>query len=185
MYQGSTFNEVLRWESTTKAYANITAISKTAPVVITAAGHGLNAGWRFKVTNVLGMKEMNSEDTYHTASTADTNTITINDINAVGYTTYTTGGTIEYYVPTNLIGYTARMQLRTKIDTVDTLLELTTENSGIIIDTTNHTITLTVSATATALLTFSSAVYSLEMIKAGVVTTLVTGTFTLEKEVTR
>ena len=50
IYQGSTFTEVLRWESYTKVYKTITNITKTAPVVITAIGHGMPVGWRAKVS---------------------------------------------------------------------------------------------------------------------------------------
>ena len=32
VYQGSTFSEVLRWESSSKGYKTITGISNTAPV---------------------------------------------------------------------------------------------------------------------------------------------------------
>ena len=41
VYQGSTFLEVLRWESALKAYRNITNITKSAPVVITSAAHAI------------------------------------------------------------------------------------------------------------------------------------------------
>ena len=143
IYQGSTFKEVLRWESATKAYALITGITKSAPVVITSVGHGIPVGWRTKITNVLGMKEINSAETYHTVTGATSDSVTINTINALGYTDYTSGGVLEYNVPVNLTGYTARMQLRLKLEDPEVLYEMTTENSGIIINNIDKTITLT------------------------------------------
>lgn len=185
MYQGSTFEEVFRWASSTKVYKGITNITKAAPAVITAAGHSIPAGWRFKVTNVVGMKEINSDSEYHIASETTTDTITINSLNSLAYTAYTSGGVVEYSLPVSLTGYTARMQLRPKVVSEEVILELTTENGGIIIDPVAATIKVLIDATQTQALTFSSCVYSLEMVKSGKVTQLVSGSISLEKEVTR
>lgn len=185
-YQGSTFSEVLRWESSKKIYKAITGITQAAPCVVTSVGHGVPNGWRVKVTNAGGMKEINSSDTYKIATKLDVDTLEFNDINSIGYTAYTSGGVVEYNEPVSLTGFTARMHLREKVDSTTTLKELTTENGGIVINTTDYTITIFISATDTALLTFSSAVYSLEMVSSlGVVTPLANGTITLVKEVTR
>jgi hypothetical protein len=187
VYQGSTFTEVLRWESSTKVYKPITAITKTAPVVITATAHNCPAGWRARVTNVAGMKEINSlSDNYYLVTDTTTNTVTINSVNAVGFNEYTSGGILEYNEPVNLAGYTARMQLRAKLADTIVIKELTTQNSGIVINNTEKTITIVISASDTAAFTFSTAVYSLELISSGgEVSQMLTGTLTLVKEVTR
>lgn len=185
IYQGSTFEEVLRWASSTKVYKPITGITKAAPAVITAVAHGCPEGWRFKVTNVAGMKEINSDSVYHIASSTTSDQITINALNSLAYSTYTSGGVIEYYEPVSLTGYTARMQLRLKVNSSEVLLELTTENGGIVLDPIGNTIKIVATAEQTQALSFSSCVYSLEMIKSGKVTQLVSGSISLEKEVTR
>lgn len=186
IYQGNTFRETLRQGTSLKGYANITNISKTAPVQIVAPGATLPAGWRFQVTNVSGMKEINcSEDTYYTATTVSNGTITVNAVNAVGFNNYTASGVVSWAVPKSLAGVTARMQIRSKITDDTVIKELTTANGGIIIDDTNKTITIYMSATDTAALTFSSAIYSLELVDGTDVTTIVAGSVTLEKEVTR
>lgn len=185
VYQGSTFEEVLRWESGTKVYKGITSITKAAPVVITAAAHGCPVGWRVKVTNAGGMKEINSTDTYLTVTAADTNTLTINSLNTLGYTDYTSGGVVEYNMPVSLSGVTARMQIREKATSTTTLDELTTENGKIIINDSLKTITILVSAAATAAYTFTNAVYSMELINGTTVTPFIYGTISLEKEITR
>lgn len=186
VYQGSTFREILRWESSTKVYAAITAITKSAPIVITAVAHGIPVGWRAKVTNVLGMKEVNSTETYHTVTGTTTDTVTINAVNALGYTDYTSGGVIEYNQPVDLTGMTARLQIRDKLASDTVLLELTTENSGIVIDTVLKTITLVITATATAAFTFTSGVYSLELQNSsGEVFPFTTGNVSVVQEVTR
>lgn len=186
IYQGSTFEETLRWETNTKVYTPITNITKTAPVVITAANHGAPQGWRVLVTGVGGMKEINSFTEYLTATAVDTNTVTINSVNATGYTTYTSGGILEYNQPVNLTGYSARMQIRQKLDDTTVIKELTTVNGGIVLDNTLKTIKMVISATDTAAFTFTSGVYSLELVSSGgQVTTLVSGSVALVKEVTR
>ena len=185
MYQGSTFKEVLRRETSTKVYKAITGITKAAPMVVTAVAHGMPVGWRTKITNVVGMTEINSADTYHTVTEVTTDTVTINAVNSLGYKDYISGGVLEYNESYDLTGVTARMQLRGKITDAEVILELTTENGGIVIDTALKTITIVVAATATAALSFSTAVYSMELVDGTEVIPFITGNITLEKEVTR
>jgi len=78
------------------------------------------------------------------------------------------------------------MQIRSKIDDATVIQELTTSNGAIVINNTNKTITLNITAEVTAAYTFSTAVYSLEMVSSGgQVTPFCNGTITLVKEVTR
>lgn len=184
IYQGATFTEVLRWESYVKSYAPITAISKTAPVVLTSTAHGIPLGWRVKIKSVQGMKEINSDE-YVYITDSDANSITIGDINATQYTTYTSGGVIEYNTPKSLAGLTARMQIRSKVTSTDIILELTTENGMIIINDTLKTITLTIPAATTSGLTFKTGVYSLELVSGTEVTAFIQGSVTLGTEITR
>ena len=184
IYQGSTFRQVLRWESSTKVYVPITNISKSAPVVITAANHAAPLGWRVKVVGAGGMKEINALD-YQTVTDKTTDTVTLNQINSLGFTTYTSGGVLEYNQPVSLAGYTARMQIRAKVDSDAVIHTLTTENGGIVLDNTAKTITIVMQDEVTQTFTFKSAVYDLELISGGEVTQLVTGGLTLVREVTR
>ena len=67
----------------------------------------------------------------------------------------------------------------------DVLLSLTTVNGGIVVDEAADKITLLISATDTAALTWSKGVYDLEMVSpGGVVSALLTGTVTVKAEVT-
>lgn len=185
VYQGSTFKQVLRWEASTKVYIPITNITKSAPVVITAPNHGIPLGWRARVTNVSGMKEINSTE-YNTITYTTLDTVTFNQINSLGYTAYTSGGVLEYNQPIPLNGYSARMQIREKITSDTVIHTLTTSNGGITFDDTVKTITLTIPDSVTAAFNFTSAVYSLEFINySQEVMTFATGSITLQKEVTR
>lgn len=184
IYQGSTFRQVLRWESSTKVYVPITNITKSAPVVITAANHAAPLGWRVKVVGAGGMKEINQLD-YQTVTDKTTDTVTLNQINSLGFTTYTSGGVLEYNRPVDLTWYTARMQIRAKVDSDTVLHTLTTENGGILLDDVAKTITMYIPDETTQTFTFKAAVYDLELITGGEVTALASGSITLVREVTR
>lgn len=90
-------------------------------------------------------------------------------------------------VPVDLTGCTARMQIRTSVKAATTLASLTTENGGLILGDDAGTITIYMSATATAALTgWTSAVYDLEIVfGGGDVRRLMEGSVTLLPEVTR
>ena len=186
IYQGSTFSQIFRWESNVLGYVTITGITKAAPAVVTAVAHNIPAGWRFTITDVAGMKEINDSATYRTAVVKSVDSLELNDVNSLSYTAYTSGGVIKYNKPVDLAAYTARMQIRSSLSSTASLEELTTENGKISIDTVNKTITLNLSATVTAAYSWSAGVYSLEMISpTGVVDTIAVGSVSLVKEVTR
>jgi hypothetical protein len=185
VYQGSTYRETLRWETSEKVYTPIVNITRAAPMVVTATAHGAPAGWRVKITNCLGMTQANTSD-YIAASAVTTDSLTFNSVNSLSYTAYTTSGVLEYNKPVDLTGYTARMQLREKITSSTTLLELTSANGGVVLDNANKTITIIITATQTAELNFNTAVYNLELVSnGGEVTSMLYGSVSLIKEVTR
>lgn len=89
-------------------------------------------------------------------------------------------------VPVDLTGCTARMQVRQKVDGTDVLLNLTTENGGIILGGIAGTVTVYLSATATAALAWKSGVYDLEIeFGNGDVRRLLSGSVSVSLEVTR
>lgn len=189
IYQGSTFQETLRWESETKTYVPISAITRDAPCTITTSAHTIPVGWRIRVANVAGMKEINttSDDAYYLVTAKTSTTITLNKVNSLGYTAYTSGGVVEYNTPVPLTGYTALMQIRETLDSTTVIHQMTSAaGGGIIINTSDSTIFLTIPASITTNFTFDSAVYSLELTNSsGVVTPFMAGNLTLVREVTR
>lgn len=190
IYQGSTFKETFRWESQTKAYVPISNISKAAPCVITTSNtHNIPAGWRFRVTDVVGMNQINqsSEDQFYLANTVTSNGITINALNSTNFTAYTSGGIISYNVPVSLANFTALFQMRENINSTTVIKQLTSApDQGIVIDNNNKIITITISAADTTNFNFTSAVYGLELTSAsGEVFPLLTGTVSLVREIVR
>lgn len=90
--------------------------------------------------------------------------------------------------PVDLTGCTARLQVRSFVDSTVKLLDLTTQNLGIILGGINGTIQLLISATNTAaILTWTKGVYDLEIQFANGVTVrrLMEGKVKVSKEVTR
>lgn len=189
IYQGSTFNETLRWESETKKYAQISGITQAAPCVITtASAHTIPLNWRIRVLGVSGMKDINtaSDTDYYLVTSKTTNTVTLNQVNTAGYNAYTTGGIIEWNSPIPLTGYSAQMQIRETLDSTTVIHELTSLNGGINIDPVNYTISFNIPAVVTSTFNFDAAVYSCELTdNQGMVYPFLSGGITLIKEVTR
>ena len=188
VYQGSTFNELFRWESETKVYEPITAISKSAPCVITTSNPTqIPAGWRVRVVGAGGMREINSAaDDYYVATGVVGSTVTLNQVNSLLYAAYTTGGVLEYNQPVDLASYSARLQIRETVDSATVLHEATTQNNQIVLNNVYKTVEILIPASATTGFSFTTAVYSLELFTAsGVVVPFLTGNLTLVPEVTR
>ena len=189
IYQGSTFEETLRWESETKQYMPISGISQAAPCVITTSGtHTVPVNWRVRVTGVNGMKDINTvaDDAYYLVTSKTSNSITLNQVNSAAYGAYTSGGILSWNTPIPLTGYTAQMQIRETLESTTVLAELTTANSRIIIDPVNFTIAIKLSAAITGAFDFDAAVYSMELTdNQGTVYPFLSGSISLTKEVTR
>ena len=194
--QGSTFSQIVRWETSPVVYKPITGISKAAPAIVTCVGHGVVDGWDVAVVSAGGMKQINCTKfdretgvalatTKATVRTADS--IELNAINSAEFTAYTSGGYLQYNTPVDLDGYLARMQVKAKLADTTNLIELDSDLvGGIALDNIAKTITITLTAAQTTLLNFKSAVYSLEMVSpSGIVTEIVAGKITLDKEITR
>lgn len=92
----------------------------------------------------------------------------------------------EPAVPVNLTGCTARMQIRKKLEDPVVLLELTTANGRIALGGITGVITLALTATETAELTWGAGVYDLEIVfGTNVVRRLLVGNVSVSKEITR
>lgn len=188
--QGKTYNSVLRWGAAPYKYAAIQAITQAAPAVVTSTAHGAPNGWPVAIVSVKGMTEINSASTppkikdYTKATVRDVNTIELNDLNASEFTAYKSGGYVQYLTPIELAGFTARMTIKNRVG--GTILEsLTTANNGIVLDNTAKTITLNITAAATALYTWKTGVCELELVSsAGIVSSLFVKNVVVIQEVT-
>lgn len=87
-------------------------------------------------------------------------------------------------LPVNLTDYTARMQIRPSISSGTVMLELTTENGGILLGGVTGEITLVFTEANTKALT-RNGVYDLELDSGSTVERLLQGEVIISKEVTR
>lgn len=169
LQQGKTQPLILRCETVPIVYKTISAIQKSAPVRMTLNNTtGLLDGWRVAVT---GVKDIDTEANkvkdkdYHAVTLIDATTIEINDINAVGFKTYTSGGVLQFNTPLDLAGYDARLEIRNKKNGDTVLYTMTVTNKLIAIDNALKTVTLYFDAVPFSDLTWKKGYYELELFK--------------------
>lgn len=175
--RGETLSFDVLWETDQIIYKPITAIdlSHGAPR-LTAIGHGAVSGWYGAVTRVLGMRQINAESSppsdsdYHRLTVIDVDTVELNDVDASGFSAYTSGGFLQFNAPQDLTGYTARMQVRTReggellmsSDVADTPLDII--NLTVSASLKKTTIEISAADTAAIPATVKRGVTSLEMV---------------------
>jgi len=192
--KGSTFSRVEQraLEQLPYVYKPITAITQAGPVAITATAHGLAAGWRTAVWGAGGMRQINAKQwpprssDFHPATITSSSIVSFNDVDSALFTAYTSGGALVYFTPMSLAGCTAAMQIRSTAASTTTLASLVSP-ADIVLDDTAHSVTITISATATAAYTWAQGVYDLEITvtATGVVTKILSGNVVILDEVTR
>lgn len=190
--QGSTFSPILKYSQPQFVTKSITGVTKSGQAVVTAASHGLTVDWPVWIVGVDGMSQINhrSEDLdiaskAYFAYVVNSNTLRLN-FDTSRFAAYTSGGEVLYHPPVDLTSFTARMQIRSDINSATIIVSLTTSNGGITLGGVDGTIALLLTAVQTATFTFDSAVYDLEIIDStGIVTRLLSGNVILSKEVTR
>jgi hypothetical protein len=87
--------------------------------------------------------------------------------------------------PVNLETYTARMQVREKYSSKIAIVDISTENGGIILGGDEGTILLYISDEVTQQIVAKNYVYDLEMVSASEVIRLIEGKFIVTPEVTK
>lgn len=179
--QGSTLRDTLRLMQPRYEYRPITAIGGS-PLRLTV-DHGLAGNWLAWVEGVSGLQGVNrsTRERPHRVTVVDADTLEINALSAFGLNP--SGGQLIYKPPVDLTGAAARMQIRAQLGG-QVLLELATDNGGLAI-TGPGTITRTLSATQTAALAWTDAVYDLEVqYPDGTVQRYLQGAVTVSREVT-
>ena len=187
--QGATLSTLLQWCSSDPVHKTISAVDTGLPTLITVTGHGLTQRTPVWITNVRGPRALNT-DGYRDceprmATVVDQDTLAI-DFDSGSLSAYQDGGVLTYYPPLDLTGYEARMQIRASRNAAAVLLELNTDNGGIVITAATGTIERRIAATDTADLSFLTGVYDLELTRPdGFVVRLAQGAVNVVPEVTR
>ncbi len=189
IYQGATFKWPFYWYSDVEVPVVITAVARTYPTIITAAGHALP-------DSAVPAAILNVGDWLDTASTAPSDRVYVTKIdtdncsvkiNGAGQPAYSgTAGRLVYNAPMDLTTWTGRLQIRASIDDDTVIEEFTTEDGRMSLGA-DGLIQLLLSDTDTDALSFDPSVYDLEVVNPGngEVTRLAYGTVTLSPQVTR
>ncbi|GEM_PF-6822533 len=81
---------LLYWRAMTGV--SITGASQANPCVIDAPGHGLTTGNSYRISEVVGMTELNDKD--YTITVIDSDSFSLDGIDSTAYTAYSSGGVI-------------------------------------------------------------------------------------------
>lgn len=179
--QAASFTRTVRWGSGSVIFKPVTAVSLTAPVQLTAVGHGLTAGWPFSLAGIQG-PALNGGP--YQATVIDPNTLAIATLDASAMKAYKTGGMLSYNAPVDLTGLTARLDFRQRLTDATPLLELTV-GAGITLDPVAQTLTFLLTPTQTSQLAAAakSGVLALFVTDAGgTVTPLLSGSYSIDTE---
>lgn len=165
--RGVTFAPVLRWGQDKLIYKTISAATQAAPCMLTVTAHGLPEQWPAWIKGISGMEELNTvldengkPTAYYFPYVEDVNTLELNSIDSTDFDALTGSGVLIYNEPVDLTGYTATMVFYDQ-DDFDTALLTLSSPAGVVLDTSAKTITPTITAAATAALTWDTAVYRL------------------------
>jgi hypothetical protein len=188
--QGSTWSKSVSWLGGGKICKLIEGLTPGCPTSVNITAHGIPDGSELPVfiSHVKGATRANTETNRPVVATyIDVDNFFI-DKDTVAQT-YTSGtGLLTYFAPTDLTNYTARMQIRESRDSTTVIADLTSTAGDIVITSALGKVTVTITAAATALYDFDSAVYDIEVIDDSVepvVTRIVEGEIELCKEVTK
>ena len=180
---GETFRPVIRWATPELVSTAISAISQTAPVVVTAVGHGTPAGWPVAVVSARGMLQINAPrfppraGDWHAATVMTADTVKLNDVNSADFSAYTSGGFLVRQKPVSLTGVTVRLVIR-DAPLNGAILATLTEVVGITVDQTAFTISPRLE---TAALSWTVGYYDLEVTDPSTtITQVLTGTITIQ-----
>ena len=189
--QGAKFTKALHWYGAGKQYDEIEDVTPGYPTIITASGHGLPSSSKTPVwingvkgsARVLNTGIRDCEAIQATYIDADTFSVPVPTVGKV----YTAGsGYFEWYAPTDLTDYTARMHIREDVDDDTTLVELSSADGDITLSAPDGRITIVIGTSETEALDFDEGVYDLELVdNSGEATRILEGKVTLKTEVTR
>lgn len=186
--QGKTFYVEFQWAQPQFIYKGITAIANSAPVTITATAHDMPNGWRFAVSAVQGMTELNAsadppiDEDWFIGTVIDADTIAINTINGALLSAYTSDGFIQYHEPVDLTGYEARIEIR-ESKGGRLLWGDNSETGDLTVDNAEKKISVRIPPGPTAGFQKRTYVFEIEMYNGVDVFTLANGTFVVSAEI--
>jgi hypothetical protein len=185
--QGATFSNTFHWYAGGRFMAPIEEITIGYPTIVKVTAHGLPTisdtpiilssieGCTILNSKELGIEEGAWVDVDHFEMPVST----VKDPWTVG------SGEMTYFKPTDITGFTARMHVKERWQSDEILIDLTTENGGILLTVEDASIVLTIQPAVTQALKIKKGVYSVEMISPGAdITRIFEGVVVVHREVT-
>lgn len=170
--RGASAQIPIRIETENLSFANITAMTRAAPIQITAPGHGLPEGWRAWVMNAGGMTELNSawnnlkDSGAYRVSVLDVNNVELPDVNSSGFRAYTSGGQLAYRSPLDLSQFTsARMDVKTTPNSTP-IVSFNTAGGTLQLDAAANVLWLILPTSTTGSLSAATRFFDIELVKA-------------------
>lgn len=150
--RGATFRKLWTWLSIIDMTKAVSGVTRGYPTTLTAVDHDMPDG-EIPVA-LLDLGDLITLDDSGLPSAdpkfrrlalkIDDDTFTIK-VDSTEFAAYTSGGYVVYRIPKDLTGATARAQFRTDADAEEALLELTTENDGLVLGGTEGTVEMVLS----------------------------------------
>lgn len=169
--RGASAQIPLRLETPSKVFVPITSMQRTAPIKITAPGHGLLNGWRVGVMNALGMTELNSSwdrldpSRMYPVDVLGENLIALPGVNACGFRPYLSGGQLVYYAPLDLSTFSAaRMDVKANLNGVN-IASFGTAEGTMQLNETDQVLWLLLSPAITGELPVGELLFDIELVK--------------------
>lgn len=154
-------------------YADIAAITDTAPVTLNVPGHGVPDGWLVRIEGVSVPGELNTaarDLQYDLARVVDADHLLLSGLNGSRWREYRSGGQVVYAKPFDLTGCHARATVRDRVGG-NVLFRWHSspdvERDGVIeMDTEGCQIVLILDAATSAAIPWRRGVYEVELIDA-------------------
>ncbi len=187
---GDTFSQVFRYGAGPIVYKPITAIERSAPVLLTVPAHGVVDGWPVAITNVAGMTQINGGSAnalkardYRRATVVSPDQLLLNAINATGFAAYKSGGVLQYSTPVDLADALAQLLIYPD-DDPDNAIAFTSGDGSIVLDNVAKTITITIDvplvANVAALIADRKGSFDFNLIRGERVSSLAGGLVTID-----
>jgi len=186
--QGATFNHTFHWYGGGKFMAPIEDIQVGYPTIIKVTGHMLNdvSPTPVIISGVDGCPILNSEETGIEPATRNDDDTFQMPVSTVADVWVEGTGEITYFRPTNLTGFTGKMQIRKNWHSTEVLHECSTSNGGMILNAEDGSIELFIEADVTAEFDFVNAVYDVDLEDpSGIVTRVFKGSVIMFREITK
>jgi len=170
--RGATNVIPIRVESSTWKYAQITNVAQSAPLRITAEGHGIPDGWRAAIMNVKGPTSLNAEDNppkdaaLRKVTAVDADNVEFNETNGAGLKPYVSGGQLAYREPLNLAPFNGvRMDVKDKVGG-EALLSFS-EGNGLRLDSATNAVWFEPTIEQSLVLAAKTYVFDIELLRTG------------------